>query len=144
MNGPRGAKKGFTLVELFVVTGIFILTMALLAPVAQFARARANKVNCATNLRKISLGLHGYAARNDDAFPPDLGSLYPDYVDDEKVFDCPASKRLGSKMKPDYDYTPSLGVASPPKAVVVRDADGNHGRSGANILKVNGDVEWIR
>jgi len=137
-------RRGFTLIELLVVAGIFLLMTVILAPVAQYARSKANVVNCATNLRKISLALHEYAAHNDDAFPPDLGSLYPKYIDDEKVFDCPASKRIGSKTKPDYDYTAGLTEVSLSDEIIVRDEPGSHGRSGENILRINGDVERIK
>ncbi|RPI98155.1 MAG: type II secretion system protein, partial [Spirochaetales bacterium] len=119
-------KRSFTFIELLIVAGIFFLTMALLAPFVHFAKSRANMARCATNLRKISLGLHEYAARNNGAFPADLVALYPDYIDDEKVFDCPASKRIGSKTKPDYVYTADLAETSSPKDVIVRDADDNH------------------
>lgn len=137
-------KRAFTLIELLIVIGIFVLMTVILAPFVQFAKSRAAMANCATNLRKISLGLHEYAARESDAFPPDLGALYPDYIDDEKAFDCPASKRIGSKMKPDYIYTAGLAETSSPKEIIVRDADGNHGRAGKNVLRINGAVELVK
>jgi len=137
-------KRGFTIIELLIVIGIFVLMTVILAPFIQFAKSRAAMMNCATNLRKISLGLHQYAARNNDAFPPDLEALYPDYIDDEKIFDCPASKKIGSKTKPDYIYIAGLAETSSPKDIIVRDAAGNHGRAGGNALRVNGAVETAK
>lgn len=140
----RNFRGGFTVLEILFVVGIFILMTIVLAPVIKFAKSRANTANCATNLRKISLGLHEYAARNNDAFPPDLGALCPEYVNDEKAFDCPATKKIGSKTRPDYDYTAGLTETSSPDEIIVRDEPGSHGRSGGNALRVSGAVEWVK
>lgn len=135
-------KRGFTIMELLVVIGIFILMTAVLAPFIQFAKTRANAAKCVTNLRKISLGLHEYAARHDGDFPEGLGSLYPDYVDDEKVFDCPATKKIGSKIRPEYLYFTGLRETSSPNEIIARDLDGNHGKTRVSILRLDGVVEW--
>ena len=136
-------RKGFTLIELSVVIGIFLVMIGILAPFVQMARARANRINCAINLRKISLGLHAYAVDRDDVFPPNLTVLYPNYVDDEKVFDCPASKFAGTKEKAEYEYTTGLTEISGPKEIIAQDGQGNHKKAGKNILKVSGSVEWV-
>ena len=66
--------------------------IAVLTPFVNMTRGQAQQINCAKNLRKISLGLHAYAADNKGAFPQNLTALYPNYVDDKNVFNCPASK----------------------------------------------------
>lgn len=135
--------RGFTLVELAVVVGIFFLMLMALAPFVHIAKERRGRITCAGNLMKISLGLHSYAAEHDGAFPPSLGDLYPDYVENERSFDCPAAKTPGTKEKPDYVYTAGLTELSGPKEIIVQDIDGNHKKAGKNILRINGSVEWI-
>ncbi|MDD5423523.1 MAG: type II secretion system protein, partial [Candidatus Omnitrophica bacterium] len=106
--------RAFTLMELLVVVAICMATLIVLTPFVQIAKARARKINCANNLRHISLGLHSYAADHNGAFPQTLGELYPNYVEDQKSFDCPASKSVGSPAGPDYIYVQSLTENAPP------------------------------
>ena len=107
-------KRGFTLVELLIVITVFVITFALLTPFVNKMRERADVIKCSANVRLLSLALHMYAADHDDAFPPDLGSLYPGYVKEESVFDCPASKFIGTAAKSDYEYIPGLSESSMP------------------------------
>ena len=136
--------SGFTLVELTVVIAIFLVMIVALTPFVRMARERANVIKCADNLRRISLGLHLYAADHNDNFPAKLTELYPNYVDDEKVFDCPSTKTPDVPAETDYAYTAGLTEASPAKDIIVQDLDGNHGRAGKNVLKVDGSVAWKR
>ena len=129
--------------ELLVVFCVFLLIIGALTPFVNMARSRSLRFYCADNLRNISLGLHAYAADHNDSFPTTLGQLYPQYVYNEKVFDCPASNGAGTKEKPDYRYVFGLTESSPPKETVVEDLDGNHGKHGKNILRVDGSVEWV-
>ncbi|MCM8761079.1 MAG: DUF1559 domain-containing protein [Candidatus Omnitrophica bacterium] len=136
-------RKGFTIAELLIVTGMFLLIFSLLAPFVNMAKGRSRRLGCANNLREISLGLHKYAADHNDLFPPKLGDLYPRYVSHEKVFDCPAIKNVGTKEAPDYEYTVGLSEISSPREIIVRDKDGNHKKSGMNIVRVDGTIEWV-
>ena len=142
MEKTKGS--GFTVIELAVVIAIFLVMIISLTPFVRMARERANAIKCADNLRKISLALHLYAADHNDSFPAKLAELYPNYVDDEKTFDCPATKAPDSPAETDYAYTAGLTEASGPKDIIVRDLDGNHGRFGKNVLKVDGSVGWKR
>lgn len=136
-------RHGFTVVELLVVILIFLMMFGALMPFVRIARRRVNKAACVHNLRQISLALHGYAVEHKNAFPPTLGSLYPEYIKDEKTLDCPATRHKGTVDNPNYDYVPGLTEVSPPKDVIVRDHDGNHKRSGKNVLRVDGSIDWI-
>jgi prepilin-type N-terminal cleavage/methylation domain-containing protein len=137
-------RRGFTLVELLIVITVFVITFALLTPFVNKMRERADRIKCSANVRLLSLALHMYAADHDEAFPPDLGSLYPRYVKEESVFDCPASKFTGTADKSDYEYIPGLSESSDLTEVIIYDRDGNHGGLGRNVVRVNGSVEWVQ
>jgi hypothetical protein len=115
-----------------------------LAPFIRIAKMRSNSMRCANNLRQISLGLHEYAADHNEVFPARLSDLYPNYVADARVFDCPASKAIGTEKKPDYSYAANLRESSDPKEAIVADLDGNHKKSGKNILRIDGSIGWAR
>ena len=134
--------SGFTLVELAVVIAIFLVMIIALTPFVRMARERANAINCADNLRKISLGLQSYAADNKGVFPKELGVLYPNYVKEKTAFDCPSAKSEGTPERPEYKYFAGLTEESGPKEILAEDFDGNHGKSGKNVLKVGGAVDW--
>lgn len=137
-------KTGFTLVELIFVAAIVALVVILLAPFVNMAKERVRSIKCENNLRKISLGLKAYAADHDEAFPGELKELYPKYVTENAIFDCPDSKRTGAPEAPDYRYIAGLRALSPAKAVVVEDIDGNHGKRGRHVLMVDGSIDWAR
>jgi competence protein ComGC len=137
-------KRAVTLVELLIVITVFVITFILLTPVVNKMRQRANIIKCSNNIRLISIALHMYAADHKENFPPDLKSLYPNYIKEEKVFNCPAAGVIGTVEKPGYEYVAGLTESSQPTEIIVYDRDGDHQKIGRNILRVNGSVGWVR
>jgi prepilin-type N-terminal cleavage/methylation domain-containing protein/prepilin-type processing-associated H-X9-DG protein len=65
-------RRGFTLIELLVVIAIIAILAAILFPVFAQAREQARKVDCASNLRNLALGMQMYIQDYDEQFPPKL------------------------------------------------------------------------
>ncbi len=114
--------RGFTLLEVLVVTSVISLLLSVMLPSLSKARESARRTVCVANLKHIGVGLFSYSTDNRDLGPAimrrlgttaprsllsrpgqlvNLGRLSPDEIDDPELFYCPSQKRFNFRAKPD-------------------------------------------
>jgi prepilin-type N-terminal cleavage/methylation domain-containing protein len=128
------SRKGFTLIELLAVISIISLLLAIAMPALRFARERAKRLTCATQLKTLTLAALMYAGDNDeklcvkklgmDPYPlvlghqreidrgyPDLRDMFVGYLPGYKMADgasplmfCPSARANNNQRRKLLSY----------------------------------------
>ncbi len=94
---PRRSEphSGFTLLEMLAVIFIIAILATMMTSVVGAGRRQARQTDCKSNLRQMGVAILVYRGEHNGANPPWLSSLYPDYLDDKRVFICRSDKKNG-------------------------------------------------
>ncbi len=106
------------------------------------ARKQARQADCKSNLRQFGAAILVYRGENDGRNPPWLSNLYPEYVDDKRLYVCRSDKNKGTSRVRPADLPPEV---EPDKFQEVIDNQsgarvpaGNHPENNANAdVKAN-------
>ncbi len=84
-------KKGFSLLEIIIISFIVVSLAAMVLGLFSRSRALSRSMVCLNNLKQISMAIENYQADWKNS-PNQLYVLYPNYLKDKFVFKCPEDK----------------------------------------------------
>src|SRR5436190_7431310 len=68
--GEQRLRSAFTLIELLVVIAIIAILAAMLLPALTAAKAKAQRIQCVSQMKQIGLGAAPWSTDHNDMFPP--------------------------------------------------------------------------
>ncbi len=127
MRPRRSApRSGFTLLEMLAVMFIIAILATMMTSVVSAGRRQARQTDCKSNLRQMGVAILVYRGEHNGANPPWLSNLYPDYLDDKRVFVCRSDKGKGVGVVRPADLPDDAGPLRYPE--VIDNDSGIHAR----------------
>lgn len=117
---------------------------SILLPSLSRARELSKRTVCMANLRAIGQGMHIYAQNHDEKFPPDFKALVDAQMIAPKQFWCPGCDGPPGELDACYVYVEGQGPNSNSQNVLAYEKPAHHQGEGANVLFVDGHVEFVR
>ena len=163
MDGRAGIRRaGFTLVEVLVVVAIVAVLIGILLPALGRARAAAQQVRCASNLRQWGVAFHIYADQYKGLLPHtgdrENGTYYfaaselpvppvlPGFTVDESGYTYVLPQLIGLKSWLDYPLgkKPTDGLWQCHRAAVLGDAAYGYApsKTGYHSYAANQYLDW--
>jgi prepilin-type processing-associated H-X9-DG protein len=160
--GMRVGSCAGGVILLVVLVGITFGVLGLIPAAVGRVREPARRATCKSNLRCLGLACHMYADDSDGEFPTaedwpsSIRLLWPAYVDNPKLFQCPSGARVAYRQFKDgavhagcssYVYVPGLRADFPEHFVLAYEKLDNHRNKGTyengwNVLYADAHVEW--
>lgn len=142
-KGLRGVLSG--------LAGLLVLgvVLSLLLPAILSARERSVRISCANNLKCVGFGIKMYAGDHENAYPDRLSKISRYLAHQSVLFCCPSSGNESGTFETvdewtDYAYISGLNETNAPSEILMYCHPKNHEGKGANILFLDGHVEWFR
>jgi prepilin-type processing-associated H-X9-DG protein len=141
-----------------IVIGLPLLLLGILAPSLCRSSETANRVKCASNERQIGQALALFAAASNGRLPDTLEQALIAQDITPELFCCPSSndekapgatprEQAANLSKPGHNSYTYLGkgltTSAPAQTPVLYETLSNHDDDGANVLFVDGSVEWF-
>ncbi|MCM8828137.1 MAG: FecR domain-containing protein [Candidatus Omnitrophica bacterium] len=95
-------KKGFSLIEVLIISFIIVSLTAMVFGIIFRSKSLSKSMVCLNNLRQISLAIEAYQA-DWKSSPNQLYALYPSYIKDKYSFKCPEDKLVTSSNLPEVN-----------------------------------------
>jgi type II secretory pathway pseudopilin PulG len=81
---------------MLAVMFIIAILATMMTSVVGAGRRQARQTDCKSNLRQMGVAILVYRGEHNGANPPWLSNLYPDYLDDKRLFVCRSDKGNGT------------------------------------------------
>ncbi|MCX7917704.1 MAG: FecR domain-containing protein [bacterium] len=94
-------KKGFSLIEILILTFIFLSVAILIFGVISNSREFAKTMGCVNNLKNITQAIENYQMDWQET-PDTLSLLMPTYIENPDTFQCPNERKKGDSYSKFY------------------------------------------